>query len=203
MKRILLSAVAVTLMALAYIGYPFATAWTIREAIRGGDAAYLEHKVDWDSVRTTLRGSLTHVAFDMPDPTDESVETPSLKPGLWKRVKAYFGKGALDRFVASYVTPEGLPQLFAYRKMYRQRVHGEVEPEKTLANLPERLSAFWARVVRAEFKSLSAFEMEVKDKYDPDRHYVGLLELRGYEWKLTELRIRSTSQIARFAAAQN
>jgi hypothetical protein len=45
-------------------------------------------------------------------------------------------------------------------------------------------------VKRAEFKSPTVFEIEMADRNDPTRHFVGLLELRGFEWKLTELRLR-------------
>lgn len=201
MKRLLFKVALLACLGLAYGASPLVTAWSLREAIRSGDAAYLEGKLDWDRVRTTVKGSLTQFAFDLPDPSGDDASQPAKKPGIWKRVKAYFGRGALDRFVASYVTPEGLPKLFTYRQMYRANVSGEVEPEKTLSNLPERIKGFWSRVIRAEWKSLTAFEIEVKDKTDPDRHYVGLLELRGFEWKLVELRIRSLSQQERLAAS--
>jgi hypothetical protein len=111
------------------------------------------------------------------------------KPGLWRRIKARVGQRAVDKLVESYVTPDGLPQLFSYRKVYREHVSGEGDEAKTLA-WHERFARFWARVKRAEFLSPTEFRIEMADRYDASRHYIGLLQLRGLEWKLTELQVR-------------
>lgn len=170
----------------AYVAYPLATAWTIREAIREGDAAYLEHKVEWPRVRETLRSSMTRIAFDMPP-----VDAPQ-KVGLWKRFKAYIGSGAVNRFVEAYVTPQGLPKLFEYRQAYRHNISGE--PDERTLPLATRLKTFWSRLKRAEFKSLTAFEVEMADRYDAGRRHVALLELQGTEWRLAELRVKETAE---------
>ena len=172
----------------AYVAMPFWTAWSIREAIKSGDSAYLTRKIDFAGVRETLRPSLAQVAFDMPDPTSPE---PAPKPGLWKRVKAYWGQGAINRFVDSYVTPEGLPQMFQWRKTYRE-VAGTADANAPPPSFRVRFTNFWSRLKRAEFKSLTAMEFEMRDQYDATRSHVGLLELVGLEWKLTELRVRQT-----------
>ena len=38
---------------------------------------------------------------------------------------------------------------------------------------------------RAVFVSAGKLTVKVEDSNTPGRHYVGTLELRGYEWKLT------------------
>jgi hypothetical protein len=113
---------------------------------------------------------------------------------LWQRLKNGLRKSAVNNIVDSYVTPEGLPQLFSYRKTYRD-VSGETA---ALEAMPwhERVAGFWSRIKRAEFKSPAVFEIEMADRNDPTRHYVGLLELRGFEWKLTELRLRVVAEAA-------
>jgi hypothetical protein len=58
------------------------TAWSIREAIRSGDAAYLERKIEWDSVRGTLRTSLTDTALAAPTAEGAASNAPPAKPGL-------------------------------------------------------------------------------------------------------------------------
>jgi Protein of unknown function (DUF2939) len=193
-RRFLTLFVLGTMVASAtYIAVPFWTAWSIREAVKSGDSAYLARKINFASVRETLRPSLAQVAFDMPDPSSGE---PAPKPGLWKRIKAYWGAGAINRFVDSYVTPEGLPQMFQWRKTYRETV-GTADPSGPKATFRTRFTKFWSRLKRAEFKSLTAFEIEMRDQYDPNRSHVGLLELTGegwdIEWKLTELRIRVAS----------
>ena len=192
MRRRLLTVILLgaLLASAAYIAVPFWTAWSIREAIKTGDSAYLARKIDFASVRETLRPSLAQVAFDMPNP---GAAEPAPKPGLWKRFKAYWGQNAIDRFVDSYVTAEGLPKLFQWRKSYRE-VTGTAEAFAQPAPFRVRFAKFWSRLKRAEFKSLTAFEIELRDQYDASRSHVGLLELTASgwlpDWKLTELRVR-------------
>ncbi len=121
MKRLFFRATLLTLAIAAYIASPFATAWSIREAVRNGDAAYLEHKIDWPAVRVTLAPTIGKLLLDLPDAEQGSLT----EPGLWQRFKAYMGQGAVNSAIESYVTPEGLTKLFNYRKMYRDYVAGQ------------------------------------------------------------------------------
>ena len=184
MKRLLFKAAIVFLAITAYIGAPFATAWSIREAVRNGDSAYLERAIDWPGIRETLKPTLARLAFDMPDPETQS----NVKPGLWQRFKAYWGEGAMNRAIDGYITPEGLPKLFSLRKAYRDYTGAEDEA-KTLP-VTERMKRFWSRMKRAEFTSLTTFEVDMADKHDPNRIYLGKLELTGMGWILRELRIK-------------
>jgi hypothetical protein len=186
----MLKASFVVFAILAYIASPFYTAWSIREAVRNGDSAYLERQIDWQGVRATLAPTISQIAFDMP-----STETaPQEKPGLWKRFKAYVGQGAVNRAIDSYVTPEGLPQLFAARKAYRDYVSGESEEYKL--TVTERIKRAWSRVKRAEFTSLTTFEIDMLDKNDPERMYQGKLKLESFGWKLKELRFKMLTTAA-------
>lgn len=193
MKKLLIAALALLLPALAYVASPFVTAWSIREAMRTGDAAYLEAKIEWPTVRETLRASLTEYAIG-PTAVATSGAEPA-KPGLWARIKNSLSRSAIDSMIRSYVTPEGLPQLFGARQFYRENISGDAA---AVAALPwhERLKGFWSRIKRAEFHSPTEFEIEMADRNDPTRHYIGLLQLRGLEWKLTELRLRTVQNAA-------
>ena len=184
MRRLLFRATLLTLAIAAYIAAPFATAWSIREAVRNGDAAYLEHKVDWPAVRVTLAPTIGKLLLDVPDPEQGSLT----QPGLWQRFKAYMGQGAVNSAIESYVTPEGLTKLFNYRKMYRDYVAGQ--PDESKLTVTERMKRTWARVKRAEFTSLTTFEIDMADKHDPDRVYLAKLALEGVNWKVKELRIK-------------
>ncbi len=44
---------------------------------------------------------------------------------------------------------------------------------------------------RAEFTSLTTFEIDMADKIDPDRVYLAKLALEGISWKVKELRIKT------------
>ncbi len=184
MTRLLAKAFLLIIAVTAYIGAPFVTAWSIREAVRNGDAAYLESAIDWPSVRTTLKPSLGRLALSLPDPET----APITQPGLWQRFKVYVGQGAVDTVIDGYITPEGLPQLFKIRKAYRTYVSGE--PEESKLPVFERMQRAWSRVKRAEFTSFTSFEVDMADKFDENRIYLGKLELTGLGWKLMQLRVK-------------
>ncbi|AHB48571.1 hypothetical protein W911_09515 [Hyphomicrobium nitrativorans NL23] len=187
MKSSGIAAIAAFFLAAGYIASPFVGAWFLREAIRNGDTAYLAERIEWQTVRETLRGSLMEFATG-PVPV-ASGDTAVTQRGLWQRIKAGLGRRAIDGMVDAYITPEGLPQLFNVRQFYRESVSGQAAADAALP-WPERARLFWSRVKRAEFHSPTEFEIEMADRNDPTRHYVGLMKLRGLSWKLTELRVR-------------
>lgn len=183
MRRLVLKSAIIAFAVIGYMAAPFVTAWSIREAARNGDSAYLERAIDWPSVRETLKPTLSQIALDLPNP-----EQPVTKPGLWQRFKAYWGQSAVSSAIDGYLTPEGLPQLFAMRKAYRDYTGATDE----LAALPvlERMKRFWSRVKRAEFTGFTTFEVDMADKHEPNRIYLAKLELTGNGWMLKELRIK-------------
>jgi hypothetical protein len=183
-KTLWIAAGLSALAAVAYIGAPFLTAWNIREAVRNGNSTYLTTAIEWPSVRETLKPSIARIALDLPN----AEQTDTEKPSLWQRTKAYWGQSAIDRIVDSYVTPEGLPQLFSMHKVYRDYVSGD-DGTNALPVL-ERISRAWARVKRAEFTGFTTFEIDLADKNDPSRIYLGKLQLSRVGWKLTELRLK-------------
>jgi hypothetical protein len=170
----------------AYVASPFVTAWTIREAIHVNDSAYLEDKIEWVSVRASMKDSLGKFAFSA---TGDMAELPE-KPSLWQRVKSYVGRGAVDKFVDTTITPTGMAGLFSMRKAYTAAVVGD--DSATRPPVWERMRRVWSRVTRAEFKGFDRFEMDMIDKQSPDRTINCVLERRGFEWKMTELRVKAT-----------
>jgi hypothetical protein len=181
------------LLALAYLAWPLLTAWQIREAMIAGDTPTLQRKIEWASVRTSLKQSLSAEAQAR---LESDPNTPA--PSLWQRIKATIAPTLAESAVDRYVTPENLPAFFGYRETYRNTIRpalGMKEPPTVLAGTPfagtpiDRLASFYARVRRAVFYSLTRFEVEVVDRYQPERRYVSTFELRGLEWKLTALAI--------------
>jgi hypothetical protein len=117
---------------------------------------------------------------------------------MWQRIKAAVAPSMADSVIDRYVTPENLPVLLGYRRIYRGTVQpaiGPKEPPNLLAGTwlsggaIDRFASFWSRVRSATFQSPSRFVLEVEDKFRPERRYVGTLELRGWEWKLTGLTV--------------
>jgi len=193
LRRLILSMLLASVLAVGYVASPLVSAWNLREAVKRGDTAAIEGRVAWPTVRQTLKASLATQTSLLPLANAAGAE---LKPSIWQRVKGAFGATMLDRFIESYVTPEGLPKLLEYRRVWQQNVAGsDVEP----ADRFERLKQFWARIKRAEFQSLTRFELEVADRSVPDRRYVSVLELDGLGWMLTGLSIVTVDPAKRLA----
>jgi hypothetical protein len=180
-------------MAVAYAAWPVHSALEIREAVIAGDTATLNRKVEWEALRASLKASITPetIARLMADP-----DAP--RPSLWQRVKAAVAPNMADTVIERYVTAEHLPVLLGYRRIYRGSVRpalGLKEPPSALEGTwlggtgLDRFASFWTRVRRAVFVSPTRFVLEVEDKYRPGRHFIGTLELKNYEWKLTGLSV--------------
>lgn len=183
------------LLGVIYVASPFWAAWQLREAIRSGDTDSIERRVRWDSVRSSLKASIVTQREILPEATALGTQ---IQPSIWQRVKGAFGASMLDRFIESYITPTGLPQLAAYGRTWRQTV-GHSNDDDTFGTWQQRVYKFYKRVKRAEFVGLTRAVLEVEDMDVPGRHYVGVFELSGFEWKLTELKIISLKGISRYS----
>lgn len=195
MKRVILTLLITAIGATAYASSPFVTAFRIGEAIKAGDSAYLAGKVEWGPVRDSLRRSVGPVAMGISDPGAGGTLS------YWQRVKLRLSQRSIDRAVNGYVTPQGLPQLFTYGRAYR-RLKGQVEPPRTLANLPERIGQTWSRLKRGVFIAPTLVEIEAEDRYSPERHYVGRLQLQGLEWRLVSLSVKLVPDLGELAQAE-
>lgn len=189
--RLLLVSLATSLLAAGYVAAPLYTAWTIREAVRSNDSLYLERKIAWTSVRATLKGSLHRYAIT----SDAQLASPTDKPTWWQQTRAWFGRGAVDRFVETTVTPTGLHAALTARQKYQAAFEPAEDPTKA-ESVIDRALQVWARVTRAEFTRADRLELEMVDEYERERTIAAVLELRDFEWILTELRIRPTDKDA-------
>ena len=185
--------VPIVLLLVAYAAWPVYSALEIRDAVIAGDTQTLNRKVEWDALRASLKASIT------PETIARLTADPQApKPTLWQRVKAAVAPSMADTVIDRYVTPEHLPVLLGYRQVHQGTVQpapGLAEPTTALADTwlagsgLDRFASFWVRVRRAVFYSPTRFLLDVEDKYRPGRRYIGTLELKGFEWKLTSLSI--------------
>jgi hypothetical protein len=183
MKRVILTLLITALGAAGYVASPFVTVFRLGEAIRTNDSAYLAAMIEWEPVRESMRRTLGPVAMGIPDPGADGTLS------YWQRIKLRLSQRSIDRIVAGYVTPQGLPRLFTYGQTYRQ-LRGQSEPPATLANLPERIKRTWSRIKRGVFLNPMLVEIEAEDRFNPQRHFVGLLQLQGFEWRLVSLTVK-------------
>ena len=174
-----------------YVASPFASAWTIREAIHNGDAATLQNKIDWPQVKASLKSSMSTYALGPGHKPAAAAATasPTPRPGLWQRLKNAYGRRVVASMVDRLATPASLPRLFAYRKSFDERVRG-LPDERKVYSLFERMKRAWSRVTRAEFLTPTRFAMEMRDKVVAHRSYHGILQLKGLTWKLVHLEVR-------------
>ncbi len=173
-----------------YAASPFYTAWSIREAVKSGNAEFLRGAIEWTPVRKTLRDSMLAMTLGRPE---AAVDKPQPGQGLWGSFKSYMSRNVVDGMVERYATPEGLPTLFAHGQTVRRNVLMKEDPEEKMGVL-EKIAFIWSRITRAQFTGLTRFEMEMADKHEPTRLFAGVLEFKGegpgLGWKLTELRVR-------------
>lgn len=177
----------------AYMAWPLHAALQIREALAAGDTATLQQRIDWEAVRASLKRSL---GADTLASLENDPQAPS--PTMWQRVKAAVTPSVSARAIDRFVTPEYLPVLLGFRRFWRGSVQpalGREEPPTVFAgtlfagSLLDKAASFWKRLKRAVFHSPMHLEVEIEDKYRPGRTYTGLLELQGWQWKLTNLTI--------------
>lgn len=180
-----------------YLGSPLLAAWEVRQAIRSADKATLERRVDWTSVRATLNRSLGP-AQEVIAEISEAAGAP--KPGLWSRIVKATVPMLSGTAIDYYVTPEGVPQLYAWRETWRQKVRptlGLAEPRMALAGTPlentslDKVLSLLKRVDRAAFTGPTRLELEVRDRYVEHRRYRAVMALKGMTWMLTEVEVLS------------
>src|SRR5262249_38590236 len=151
----------------AYIAWPLHTFLEIREAMIGGDVAALARKVEWVSVRASLKSSIS------PETLARLEADPnSPKPTMWQRVKSVVVPSLASNVIDRYVTPQNLPVLLGYRRL-RNAVPMALlpqEPPTALAGTVlagtsiDRFASFWRRLRHATFHSPGKLVVEIEDK---------------------------------------
>jgi len=195
-RYLILTAVVASVAGAWYVASPMVSAWSLREAIRTNDVDFIRGKVDWPRVQTTMRQSLARQADILP-----VAYRPRPRRTLWQSVKAWFARPMIDRFIARYITPEGLPKLYEMRATsVRQGASDYAQPDRRWRT---RLRHFVARIKRAEFTGWTTFALELRDKAEPQRVYLSVFQLQKLSWKLVTLRVlRAADAGPRIAAAQ-
>lgn len=170
---------AMTLLTGCHFALPFWTALELKRAIRNGDTATVETRVEWDSVRASLRQSLAEQA------PQEARRRFSRIPFIQKyaeRLAINYSRPVVDKMVESFGTADGLVRFYSWR----ETLSTGPRPPRTLSGIATEMSK---RVKRVSFASLTRLEVVMADRTDPNRHIFSAMELRNTGWKLTEVRI--------------
>jgi hypothetical protein len=210
MRKFVLASIGLCLMVCAYGLWPVLSAFEIKRAVKAGDVATLERKVLWAPVRSSLKESIAKL-----EPAVVTAETDpqGARRGVsfWSRIKAAATPMLAETFIDRYVTPEGVGQIQQARRAGWKAMFGLTPkvPDGPAnasittalqggdgatnadddANVVSRFVAFYQRLQRARFHSLSKVEFEIADKGTPGRTFVSQFELSNFEWKLASLRV--------------
>jgi hypothetical protein len=174
---------AMSLLTACYFVVPFWTALELKRAIRNGDAATVEARVEWDTLRTSLRESLTEQA---PQEARRRFNRIPFIQKYAERFATSYSRPVVDKMVDNFGTAEGLIRLMSWK----EATFGK-KPPKTLTGIASEMSS---HIKRVAFVSLTRLETVITDRNDPKRHIFSALELRNTGWKLTEVRILSMAE---------
>ena len=202
-RKLCLCALGLLLAVGGYAAWPLISAYQIKTAIKTGDTALLERRVLWEPVRASLKQSLASLppAANIDDEGHTRHGLP--RRSLWSRIKAAAAPILLEKMIDTYVTADGLTRLQEARRRglpglagllpgasaIADRGHSEIDRTAGAGNELQRIVAFYQRIIRARFHSLSAVEFEIADKGNPDRRYISQFELQDFEWKLASVRV--------------
>ena len=211
MRKLVLGLLALALFVGAYSVWPVLAAFQIKQAVKSGDVATLERKVHWAPVRASLKASIADLTPVPRLADDNQVQRGVQTLSIWGRIKATAAPMLADKFIDTYVTPEGLTQLHLARKGGWRTLIGMAPkvpangPTEALSNALQgsepvaefgeepgslaRFVHFYRQLIRAKFHSLSSVEFEIADRNTPARRYISMFELSGYEWKLASVRV--------------
>ena len=179
MRRLITPLLAVVaLLTACHFVLPFWTALELKRAIRNGDAATVESRVEWDTVRASLRQSLAEQA---PEEARRRFRGIPVFQKFAEKIAVNYSRPVVDKMVDSFGTADGLIRFFSWRETL-----GGVKPSRTIAGIAQEMSN---RVKRVSFASLTRLEVVLADRTDPDRHIFSAMELRNSGWMLTEVRI--------------
>ncbi len=210
MRKLVLAVFGASLLVCGYGLWPVFSAFEIKRAVKAGDAVTLGRKVLWAPVRESLKESIAKL-----EPAVVKADTDEhgarRRVSFWSRIKAAATPMLADSFIDRYVTPEGVSQIQQARRggwkamigLTPKVPDGPANASITNAlqggdsaahadddaNVVARFVAFYQRLQRARFHSLSKVEFEIADKGTPGRTYVSQFELSNFEWKLASLRI--------------
>ena len=95
---------AMSLLTACYFALPFWTALELKRAIRNGDVATVEARVEWDSLRTSLRQSLTEQA---PNEVRRRFSRIPFIQKYAEKFAASYSEPVVNKMVDSFGRPDG------------------------------------------------------------------------------------------------
>lgn len=173
----------------------------VRKSLRGSIARYADLtpmvRTATQRVRPTIWQRIKSAfGYSMLDRFIDAYVTPEGLPKLRRMREAQIRRAMVSRrrepriARARTVGPAALP--LPERSRDGRMSLGAARASTAAAAKPQWLTATVAllrRIRRAEFLSLTELELVIRDRVQKDRYFVTNLELRGFEWILTSVRV--------------
>jgi Protein of unknown function (DUF2939) len=193
-RRLALVLLVLAAAVATYAVSPLHAAWVIHDAVRTGDRETLERRVDWPSVRRSLKRSTGEASAVL---SEISQAAGIEQPGIWRRIQTAVVPFIADPLIDRYVTAEGAPRLYAWRQMWRQTVRPDRATERPTAlsgslfsgTVIDRAWTVWRRVDRIALHSPLRISVEIRDRVVEGRKWRAVLVLDGIRWRLSELEV--------------
>jgi Protein of unknown function (DUF2939) len=169
MRRIRWLVIICIVLLLVYAASPYVAFWHFTVALRSGDAAALNARVDFPAVRQSLKAQL--VAYFSPDKTGERHIKNKRLAGLVTALRPTL----VDALVDAYVTPDGLAALIVDpNAVKRMRAPQSAQQSHAFKSVD------WSKVRYAFFTSPRVFVV--------DREGIKLrFRFTGFGWRLNKL----------------
>ena len=169
MRRIRWLVIICIVLLLVYAASPYVAFWRFTFALRSGDTAALNARVDFPAVRQSLKAQL--VAYFSPDKTGERHIKNKRLAGLVTALRPTL----VDALVDAYVTPDGLAALIADpNAVKRMRAPQSAQQSHAFKSVD------WSKVRYAFFTSPRVFVV--------DREGIKLrFRFTGFGWRLNKL----------------
>jgi Protein of unknown function (DUF2939) len=167
-------------LAVLYLAGPLWAGWNLRQAMRNRDAASLEARVDWTTLRRNMKPRL---AAALKEDADKS----GVIGGLLKRA---IGGTISDAAVDTLVTPGNLSRILAGRAFVINRFPGSSQPSAPDDDPEDADDPAPPRRIRwAFFDGLTRFRVEAVNPKLPNARIVSTLALQGWSWRLVDVEI--------------
>jgi Protein of unknown function (DUF2939) len=169
----------VALLVCAYTLSPLATAYLLGGAIKTSNVAMMDALVDWDGVKTSLRASILQRL-------DEKAQSRPVAAGMLDSVK-FSLTDTLSPYVVDYVlkervSPAGFTLYMGSHSPMAEKVRAQgIDPD----SLPSANTL--KRIHRMNFRDLTHFQIEIEDRWDPEKVLLAELELRDFVWRLARV----------------
>ncbi|MFV0297476.1 MAG: DUF2939 domain-containing protein [Hyphomicrobiaceae bacterium] len=195
MRKLIVGLIVVAVAAAAFTIWPFATAWQIHKAVRQRDVPTLEAKVDWPSVRRSLKSSLTESHQFIAELAAAGGEP---KLSWWQRLRMRALPFVSDPLIDRYITAQQLPRLYTWQQTIRRKTPSALARTAKPGPLAgtwlaggrlDRNLAWLRRLEAARFVSPTKLVLEIADRVKPGRRWSATLEFVRLDWRLTELHI--------------